>query len=361
MTNLNDMLHKGIDHRYAGRSNEAECILHQVLLDMSHVLGMTSEDMVKFALNLIDLYAASDRMNEAIAMIEKVMEYYLTTYGCEGPRNQHNASHAVESLKDWNNRAYILRFLALSKELVQSSSSKVKTQRANSQANKKGKAAEMSTPIGSRSDISETMYSVLEDLTPARVDYEPGVVPTHMAAKDRAAQGLLLAIISRCEKNSELAVQYIKAQAELLKLYDKLGEANEHGAEFEGALASLGKAWEAYSWEEDLIESFSMIEAGLQLITNALKCGYQFHARRMFRQASEKASTAFESDDERTVWVLFTIGLVYQTFMTWDDAEEWFEEAFAAALANPQWVRKAQGWDFCIELLGDSHARTSMH
>jgi hypothetical protein len=51
-------------------------------------------------------------------------------------------------------------------------------------------------------------------------------------------------------------------------------------------------------------------------------------------EASEKASAIFESDDERTVWVLITTGLVYQTHMTWDDAEDWVEEAFAAALRN---------------------------
>ena len=82
------------------------------------------------------------------------------------------------------------------------------------------------------------------------------------------------------------------------------------------------------------------MEAALQLVANSLKCGYQLQARRMFREASEKASTIFGSADERTVWVLITIGLVYQTFMTWDDAEEWFEEAFAAALANKEWGPK---------------------
>ena len=60
----------------------------------------------------------------------------------------------------------------------------------------------------------------------------------------------------------------------------------------------------------------------------------------MFRDASDKAAVIFGSDDERTVWVLITIGLVYQTHMTWDDAEEWFEGAFSAALANKAWGPK---------------------
>lgn len=52
--------------------------------------------------------------------------------------------------------------------------------------------------------------------------------------------------------------------------------------------------------------------------------------------ASQKASDVFGSSDERTIWVLITIGLVYQTYMGWADAEEWLEEAFAAALASEE-------------------------
>lgn len=82
------------------------------------------------------------------------------------------------------------------------------------------------------------------------------------------------------------------------------------------------------------------MEAALQFVANMLKCGYRTQASRMFLEASEKASAVFESDDERTVLVLITTGLVYQTHMTWDDAEDWVEEAFAAALRNKDWGPK---------------------
>ena len=305
---------------------------------MSYVMSsMTSEDMIKVAYNLADLYAGSNRMNEAIAMVEKVMKCHLTTCGCEGPRSQQDVSRAVELLNDWNRQTYALSLPSLSKELLQTSSNKCKARKAKRQPNKMGKGAERPTPIDSGSGISKAMHSVLEKLYPLRVNYGLGVVPTHVAVRDGAAQDLLLAIIFESERNPELAVQHIKAQAELLKLYDKLREANEHGADFEGALASLDKTWGAYSWKEDPFESLVMMEAGLQLVAISLKCGYRIHARRMFREASDKASTVFGPDDERTIWVLITIGLVYQNFMTWDDAEEWFEQALAAALAHPQW------------------------
>ena len=334
------MWHAAIGHRNSGRSDEAEKLLHQVFLGMSHVLGKTNEDTVKVAFNLADLYADSNRMNEAIDMTEKVMEHHLTTYGCEDPKTQQIVLHIVELLNGWNRQADALGLLSLSKELLKSSSNALNPRKANSRADKKGKGAQMPRKNGSQSELSEAIHSVLEDMTPAGVDYGLGVARTHVVAKDRAAQGLLRAIISQCENNSELAIQHIKAQAELLKLYGKFGEANEHDAEFKGALVSLDKTWEAHTWKEDSIESFDLMEAGLQLVANTLKYGYQRWAKDMFRDASEKASAVFGSDDERTVWVLITIGLVYQTFTTWDYAEEWFEQAFAAALANRQWGPK---------------------
>ena len=304
------MWRTAINHRNAGRSNEAEDMLYQVFLGMGHVLGKTNKDTVKVAYNLADLYAGSGRMEEANAMIEQVMKYHLTTYGCEDPRTQQNVFHAVELLNGWNRQEDALGLLSLSEELLQSSSKTADAREAESHASKKGKAVQRSIQDGLQSEISEAMHYVLEDLSPANVDYGLGVVRAHVAAKDRAAQGLLLTIISQCEESSELGVQYIKALAELLKLFYRFGEAYEHEATFEGALASLDKAWEAYGWKDDSIESFDFMEAALQLVANSL------------------------------VWVLITIGFVYQTFMIWDDAEDWFEEAFTAALANAKWDRK---------------------
>lgn len=334
------MWRTAIAYRNAGRSNEAEDMLHRVFLGMGHVLGKTNEDTVKAAYNLADVYADSGRIDEAIAMVEKVIEYHLTAYGYKDKRTQQNVLHAVELLNGWNRQADALGLLSLSKELLQSSSGAPNAWEADGHASKKGKAVQRSMQNDSQSEIAEAMHSVFEDLSPARIDYGLGVVRTHVAAKDRAAENLLLAIISQCEDNSELGVQHLKAQAELLRLYDRFGEADEHEAVFEAALESLNKSWEAYSWNEDSIESFDFMEAALQLVANSLKCGYQPQARLMFHEASEKASAVFGSADERTVWVLITIGLVYQTHATWDDAEEWFEEAFAAALANKEWGPK---------------------
>lgn len=337
---LQNMWRTARDYRDTGKFEEAEDMFLQAFLGLCHVLGNTNEDTVKVAYNLAGLYADSGRMKEAVDMIEKVIQNHINQWGYEDKRTQQNVLHAVELLNGWNRQADALALLSLSEELLRSSSCSHNVRRAHNQANKKGKAVERFIPTDSRPGLAGVAETLLTDLNPARVDYGLGVARARIAAKDQAAEGLLLAMIAQCEDQPNLDVQHLKARAELLRLYDKLGMADEHKDAFEYALESLKKAWEAYSWEDEKIESLDFMEAALQLVANMLKCGYKIQARRMFLEASEKASAVFGSDDERTVWVLITIGLVYQTHTTWDDAEDWFEEAFAAALRNKDWGPK---------------------
>ena len=337
---LQDMWRRAINCRNASRSNEAEEMLNRVFLGMCHVLGKTNMDTVKVAYNLADIYADSGRMDQAIAMVEKMIEYHLITYGYEDRRTQQHVLHAVELLNNWNRQADALGLLSLSKELLHSSSGALNARKADNHTSKKGKAVQRSMQNGYQGEIPRALHSVLEDSSPAGIDYALGVGRTYVAAKDRAAEGLFQAIILQCQDNHELVVQHVKAQAELLRLYDKLDEVNEHGSVFVDAMEHLERAWEAYEWTEDSIESFDFLEAALQLIADLIKCGYERQAKYMFGQASAKASALFGSSDERTVWVLISIGLVYQTHKTWSDAEEWFEEAFSAALANDEWGPK---------------------
>ena len=339
-TDLQDMWRTAINFRNSGRSHEAEEMLNQVFLGMSHILGKTNMDTVKVAYNLADIYAASGRMNEAYAIIERMIEYHRITYGYEDRRTQQHVLHAVELLNGWNRQSDALGLLSLTKELLHSSSGAPNARKADSHTRKKSKAVRRSKQDGSRAEISEAVHSILEDSSSAGIDYALGVVSKHVAAKDRSVEGLLQAIILQCQDNHELGVQHLKAQAELLRLYDRLDEVEEHEPVFVDALKHLEKAWEACEGKEDSIESFDFLEAALQLVANLLKCGYEREARHMFGEASARASALFGSSDERTVWVLITIGLVYQTHKTWNDAEDWFEEAFSAALANDQWGPK---------------------
>jgi hypothetical protein len=336
-SDLQQMWHTARLSRDAGKFDEAEDMFWQVFVGMSHVLGKTNKDTVGAAYNLADPYADSGRMGEALNIIEKVIQNHIDVWGYEDKMTQQNVLHAVELLNGWNRQADTLGLLSLSEELLQSFSGARNLRRANC---KKEKYIQKPISKGARSDLSRIIQSVLEDPNPTKVDYGLGVACAHVAAKNQAAEGLLLAMVSQCEDRPDLAVQHLKARAELVRLYDKLGQTKQRKAEFEYTLRSLTSVWNNYNWESDEIESFDLMEAALQLIANLLKCGYRTRPKRMFCDASDKAAVIFGSDDERTVWVLITIGLVYQTHMTWDDAEEWFEGAFAATLANKAWGPK---------------------
>lgn len=338
-TDLQEMWRIALKSRNDGRFGEAEDIFKKLYLGLSRVLGKTNEDTTKAAYNLADLYADSNRMNEASDVLENIIQDHINVCGYEDRKTQQNILHAVELLNGWNRQADALGLLSLSGELLQSSRYSRNNQRADSQAGQQRKAAEMANPNRSPSDLSMIIQLVNENLSPESIEYGLGVARTHVAAKNEAVEGLLLAMIKQCESHPDLGTQHLKAQAELIKLYDKMGQAHRHQAVYDDAIASVNKVWEGCNWEEE-IESFDFMEAVLQLFANLLKRGYQSQARLMFRKVSDKGSEVFGFDDERTVWILISVGLVYQTYMTWSDAAQWFEEAFAVALANKHWGPK---------------------
>ena len=299
--NLQDMWRAALKFRDASRLDEAEATLQQVYTGLCHVLGKTNEDTAKAAYNLADLYAVSDRMDKAIDTIEKVIQNHLDMSGCEDKKTQQTVLKAVELLNGWNRQADALGLLSLSKELLHSASSAWNIQRVGIRASRKGKAMRRPTPDSSQQDLSRVIQSVNEDMDPTRIDYGLAVARSHVAAKDLATEGLLLAIISQCENDPDLGVQHQKAHAKLLKLYEKSGQANEHGIAFEDVLESLKRAWETYERKEDSIKSLDFIEAVLQLVANASKCGHRAQARRIFRTASDKSCAVFGFDDKRTV------------------------------------------------------------
>ena len=337
---LHEMWQMALKSRDIGKLDEAETMLSQAAIGLGKVIGKTNSDTIKVAYNLADLYANTGRMEKAMDLVKKVMQNHIEIYGFRDKRTQQIVLQAVELLNGWNREADALGLLSLSKELLDSSPSAHSTSKAGERTSRKGKATQNSIMKGSQLDLSGVTQSVLQDLTTASIDYGLGVARTHVEVKNRATENLLLAIISQCGRRPALRVQHLKGLAELLGLYGKLGEAAQHEAEFQDALGSLRRAWEAYEWKEDSIESFDFMEAALQLVANVLKYGYRTEASFLFNMASEKASEIFGYEDERSVWVNISIGIVYQTHMSWDDAEEWFERAFSAALANKEWGPK---------------------
>ncbi|KAL8777117.1 MAG: hypothetical protein Q9213_007998 [Squamulea squamosa] len=262
-TDLQEMWRAALQSRDTGKHDEAENLLSQALTGLRHVLGKTNGDTVKATYDLAELNAQSGRIGKADDLVERVIQDHVETYGCRDVRTQQTVLHAVELLNGCNREADALGLLSLSKELSESSSGARKTAKARGRASKKGKSKQKSTTYGSQPDLSRVTQYVLEDLSPMSVDYGLSVARTHIAAKNRATEELLLAMISQCKEVPALSMQHIKALAELLNLYRKLGQAVDHEGEFRNALNHLQSAWETYDWKEDLFESFDLMEAAL--------------------------------------------------------------------------------------------------
>ena len=339
-TDLHAMWLRAKECRNAGQVNEAEHLLQQTFLGLSHVIGKTNEDTMKVVYTLADLYADSDRMEKAITLIEEAVQTHINTWGYENRQTQQCVLHAVEILNGWNRQGDAIGLLSLCHELLHSHASIHHTLKPENGGRANGKSGLKSITNGPGTNLARVTESILEDLSSSSVNYGLQVARAHVTAKDRAAENLLFAMIEQCHGRSDLNIQNLKAHGELLKLFEKLGVAEDQKHHFYIAFDALTEAWDAYEWEEHKIESLDFMEASLQLLANALKCGYRVETKRSFRNAADQASEVFGFDDERTVWVLITIGLVYQTHLTWDDAEEWFEEAFSAAIANEEWGPK---------------------
>jgi hypothetical protein len=75
------------------------------------------------------------------------------------------------------------------------------------------------------------------------------------------------------------------------------------------------------------------MKASLELAANVLKAGIGSSASELFRKIEHKAEDVFGWDEERTIWIKISIGIVYQKHKNWDDAKPWFEHARAASYA----------------------------
>ncbi|KAH8694492.1 hypothetical protein BGZ61DRAFT_588458 [Ilyonectria robusta] len=310
----------------------AEKMFLQATQGHRHILGSTHEDTVKAAYVLANLYAESDRMVDADKIIEDVTHDLISKLGHGHKRTQQHIRHAVELLNGWHREEDALGFLAHSKELLQTTR---KSRRPTVQRLTEDDP-EPALPGGSLPmTVSDVTELVSEDASTANLDFGLGFSRSHVVAKDPAVEGLLLQILRQCQLNpSGLAIQHLKAQSELLSLYEKLGIIDERPDAFNHSEILFREIWNTQPWDEDEIRSFEVLEAGLQLAATMFKCAYEAEAKTMFKAAEAKSKEQFGNDDERTIWTLISTGLVYQTYASWDVAEPCFESAFARALST---------------------------
>ncbi|KAI1077366.1 hypothetical protein F5B20DRAFT_273301 [Whalleya microplaca] len=338
-TELLSMWNLAQSQKQNGNTNLARVLLLQVLEGYRYLLGSTHEDVTKAAYALANLHAEENNMREADKILEGISRDHIKKLGYKHKRTQQHVLHSVELLNSWNRQADAFGFLAHSEELLQriSNQSEVRKYHPGTRARAntdKGKAPERQTRP-TKMTVSHVTELMAENRSPTNLEFGLGFAQSHISARDGAVEGLLLKIIEQCQISSGgLEIQHLNARAKLLSLYEKLDSVDEHSILFGESEVAFKLIWLTYNWDHDKFQSIEVIEAGMQLAVSILKEGYQTEAREMFIQAQEKSVLLFGAGDERAIWVLISIGLVYQKYVSWVAAEHWFQHAFASALGS---------------------------
>lgn len=329
-----------LKYRDEGQVDEAESHLTQAWTGLCHISGATHEDTIRVAYSLASLYADTGEMDKAVILVERIIQDHVSILGPESRVTQQRIILAAEVLNGWNLHTEALGLLSRSEELLHTRDSRQGRRPRKTDKARRGKGTlkeRLEAPVSQTQDeISLLLAEGFDDAAPEKINHGLTVARRQALARNENAGLLLEAIITHCEKTPEENLrQNIVARGELLALYEKLNIAAQHGPAFQRAIEVLRRIWNYVDWDEDgedSFERFEIMEASLQLIANVLKCRYRAEARQLFEEAVELATKAFGWSDERTIWINITIGIVYQTHMKWENARDWFEQAFSAAI-----------------------------
>jgi len=325
-------------------SEDKEGMLIKVLDGFRHLQGATNEETNKVAYTLAGFYVDTRRSDEADKVLERQTQAHIEILGHEHRKTLQHVLHVVELLNTWNRPDDALGMLSKVREMsaAASNSSTADTPKgASSRKGKgRGKAPRRGNPPGISDSLSQIVNLVLGDPSRAQIDYALSTTRPAVKASDAGAEGVLLAVIRQCTPRPlELAPQLLRATADLLSLYQKLGVQDAHYAEFQRARTAASTALDNHMlWEVHAFYGFEVVEAALEVAARLVKCSFTKEGRELFQKIQFVGIAVFGAADERFIWTLISIGLVYQTHGTWEDAVDWFEAAYAAALSAP-WDR----------------------
>ena len=303
----------------------------QVLEGYKNVLGATHEDTTKITYEVANFYAQQDRLADAIKILDESTRVHIKQRGIEHRRSWQHVLYLVELLNAWNKPRDALAFLARAKEYVEDgrSGGTGRSRRGKERA----EALTMGPPSGGNSRLLDAAHAITSDSSPAQVDIGLELARTYVQAKDGSVEPFLIAILQLCKHDTaRFAIQRLRACAELVKLYVKLETIWYNLIQLEEATTAFQAVFTTYEWDKKKFKSLEVMEALLEVAAAVLRTGRDPQASVMFRQATDKAEGLYGPDDERTIWMLISVGLVYQNSRTWSDARQWFDQALAAAM-----------------------------
>jgi len=322
-------------------------MLRLVLDGFTHLQGATNEETSKVAYALADHYVKAGQNDQADGVLEQHTRAHITTLGYEHKKTRQHVLHVVELLNGWGRHEDALGVLSKAREMHAAASRdddlvspEPRPKRTARRGKGKGKAVNQGVRDDTATSLSEVVDMVSKDPTRATIDYALSMTRPAVRARDAAAENVLLAIIAACRRSGLLAAQHLRATADLLGFYRKWQTEDVHIDAFLQAQNTVSAILsEHIVWNLESFHGFEVVEAALEVVACLVRCGYKSQARMLFHKIQDVGIAVFGSSDQRMVWTLISIGLVYQTHCTWAEAHEWFEAAFAAVL-TPEWNPK---------------------
>jgi tetratricopeptide (TPR) repeat protein len=312
-----------------GDSQVAENLFLQAIEGHKHLLGPTHEDTSNVSYKLATFYVEHDRVQDAYRVIEESSRAFVVQLGLQHHRTQQHIMNVVELLNGWNREADALAFLNRARELAE--------RRIGSRKRAQPPLTRVAASSGLPSNASNSVFISVSP-SPTQLDYEVTLARTYAQSDNDTAETLLRRIIQQCSANNmNLVVQRLDAITELLKLHTQLDQLAGNSAWPGHAMEAFNHALTEYPWDiptREKFKSLRIMEAFLKLGAALLKANYGREAKKVFERSLEKAEDIFQSDDERTIWMAISVGIVYQTHLGWGHAESWFERALSAAMSK---------------------------
>ncbi|USP79641.1 hypothetical protein yc1106_06915 [Curvularia clavata] len=333
-SDVHDMLQMAKQQMHAGHNQQAEKLLREVLKGYKNLLGSTHEDTSHVFTTLATLCFEMGRLPEAYKIIEESCRLHIEKNGLHDRRTQQHINNVAELLHGWNRGDDALAFLNRVREI--GNADRRRTISKSAPRHKKPRAFKNVPENSHGSLLQEAASSIQGNSDPVQLDYGISLVRARGPTEDATAKQLLYLTIESCGSDTnKLAVQRLKAWAELLKLHNDAGQISQGLTDFNKAYSAFYAVLQNFPWDQvtkEKFRSFQLMESALEFVAQYVRARLLTEAKQMFQMCQEKASKYFAEYSERTIWVLISIGLVYQRYRSWNEACPWFEHALSTAM-----------------------------
>jgi hypothetical protein len=337
-SDLASLLVSARNYAQSGDAQSAENAYLLTLEGFQHVLGEVHDTAIKVGLELATFYTEQDRKQEADEILEKLTSAHIHLLGFDDRKTRQHVLHVAELLNSWRRQEDALIFLTHARDLARNLDQSGDHGSVDERKSKaRGKARSKPPFMTGQEALQQTINDIVDGPSVNNINHGLDDARLHAASNEPAVPVLLTAIEYQCvSEPAKFGIQRLRARTELLKYYLKtaggVNLANKDA--FLTAKDILSSYWSSVHFEPNSFKSQEAVEASLELTAATLKGCFDVYARDMFRVVEAAMVRMLGSHDERTIWMFISIGIIYQSYRTWDVARPWFERAWAAADAR---------------------------